>query len=147
MKIRFFIALAAVLTAFGFGISSNFQTAVESAGRAGFAARCATAPFERAFAQSKAVFVGEAVSDEKSGDVRTFEFQVERFWKGNVGKRVAIEVYETPRFQLNFEKGEKYLIYAPEIDGKLRVSRCSRSSRVDSAEEDLQKLGKGKVPR
>ena len=59
-----------------------------------------------------------------------------------------IHVYETSRFQAWFKKGGKYLIYAPaDEDGKLRVGRCSRSRDVENAEEDLQKLGKGKIPR
>ena len=88
------------------------------------------------------------MSDEKSGDVRTFEFKVEKYWKGSMKKKVEIFVYETRRFQAPFEKGGKYLIYAGADDeGKLGVSRCSRSRDFESVEEDLQKLGKGKIPR
>ena len=138
MKIRFVITLAIVLSAIGFGLSSNFQTAE---------CRCATASFKNAYKQSKAVFVGEVVGEEKNGDTKTFNFKVEKYWKGANAKNIEIDVYETQRYQAWFKKGEKYLIYADEYDGKLRVSRCSRSRETANAKDDLQKLGKGKIPR
>ncbi len=147
MKIRTIVALAAVFSAIGFGFSSNVHTA-ESAPRAESGAKCAIQSFDKAFEQSKAVFVGEVAGEEKSGDVRSFDFKVERYWKGADAKNVRIHVYETARFQAWVKKGGRYLIYAPEdVDGKLRVYRCSRSRGVDFAEEDLQKLGEGKIPR
>ncbi|HEY8561008.1 MAG TPA: hypothetical protein VIL74_11605 [Pyrinomonadaceae bacterium] len=145
MKIRFAIALTAVLTAFGVGFSFNFQPA-QSAETA--AAKCAVQTFPKAYAEAAAVFVGEVVGERKDGDVRTFDFQVEKYWKGADSKRVRVHVYETARFQAWFKKGGKYLIYAPADDaGKLRVYRCSRSRDAEDAAEDLQKLGKGKIPR
>lgn len=147
MKIRFVVALAAVWAAGAFVFSSNFQTAI-SARRAKSGAKCAIQTFEKAFAQSKAVFVGEVVGEEKNGDIRTFDFKIEKYWKGADAEHVEILVYETARFQAWFKKGGKYLIYAPEDpDGKLRVYRCSRSRNIEFAEEDFQKLGKGKIPR
>jgi len=145
MKIRFIIALAIVFSAVVFGFSSNFQKA-ESA--ANFNLRCASLPVQAAYRQSKAVFVGEVIGEEKNGDTKSFNFKVERYWKGKSAKKIKIDVYETSRYQAFFKKGEKYLIYADaDEEGKLRVSRCSRSRDVENAEEDLQKLGKGKVPR
>ena len=145
MKIRFIIASAFVFSAIVFGFSSNFQKA-ESA--VNFNSKCAISSFQTAYQQSKAVFVGEVVGEEKDGDTRTFDFKVEKYWKGSNAKNVEILVYETARYQAWFKKGGKYLIYATaDEDGKLRVSRCSRSRNVENAEEDLQKLGKGKIPR
>jgi hypothetical protein len=147
MKFRFVIAFAAVFSAIGVGGLSNFRKA-ESAGRANFGAKCAIQSFQTAFEQSKAVFVGEVVGEKKDGDTRTFDFKVEKYWKGANAERVEILVYETARFQAWFKKGGKYLIYAPaDSDGKLRVYRCSRSRDVEFAEEDLKKLGAGKIPR
>jgi len=147
MKIRFIIALAIVLSAIVSGFSSNFQTA-ESAGWVNFNSKCAIASFQTAYSQSKAVFVGEVVGEEKNGDTRTFDFKIEKYWKGKNAKNIKIDVYETSRYQAFFKKGEKYLIYAAaDEDGKLRVGRCSRSRDLENAEEDLQKLGKGREPR
>ena len=145
MKIRFIVAFVAVFSAIGFGFSSNFQTA-ESAGSLN--SKCAIPSFQTAYSQAKAVFVGEVVGEEKQGDTRTFDFKVEKYWKGANAENVEILVYETARFQAWFKKGGKYLIYAGgDEDGKLHVGRCSRSRDVEDAEEDLQKLGKGKIPR
>jgi hypothetical protein len=147
MKIRFIIALAIVFSAIALGFSSNFQTA-ETAGLVNFNLKCAIASYQSAYSQSKAVFVGEVVGEEKNGDTKTFKFKVEKYWKGKRAKNIEINVYETSRYQAFFKKGEKYLIYATaDEDGKLHVGRCSRSRDLDNAEEDLQKLGKGKVPR
>lgn len=143
MKIRFLFAFAAVLSAIGF--SSNVQKA-ESA--ANFSGKCAISSFENAFRQSKAVFLGEVVEDEKQGDDRVFIFKVEKYWKGANAKNIEIQVYETARYQAWFKTGGKYLVYAAE-DGRgiLRVGRCSRSRDEESAAEDLRKLGEGKIPR
>lgn len=127
MKIRVFIALAAVLSAFSFSFSSNFQMA---------------------FDEAKAVFVGEVVGEENDSDTRIFDFKIEKHLKSANAGRVRLSVYETARFQAWFKKGGKYLIYATAgTDGKLHVSRCSRSRDAEDAEEDLQKLGEGKSPR
>lgn len=140
MKIRFVVALAAVFSAISIGFSSNFRTA-ESA------SKCAVPNFQTAYRQSKAVFIGEVVGDEKTGDTRIFELKVEKYWKGVSRKRVRLYVYETARYQAWFEKGGRYLIYADtDEDGNLRVGRCSRSREAEDA-EDLPKLGKGKIPR
>ena len=145
MKIRFIIALAIGFSAIVFGFSSNLQTA-ESA--IDFNSKCAIASFQTAYSQSKVVFVGEVVGEEKNGDTKTFDFKIEKYWKGKNAKKIKINVYETSRYQAFFKKGEKYLIYATaDEDGNLRVGRCSRSRDFENAEEDLQKLGKGKVPR
>jgi hypothetical protein len=146
MKIRFIIALAAVFAAIGFGVSSSFQTA-ESAGGA-LNSKCAIPSFQTAYGQAKAVFVGEVAAEEKQGDIRTFDFKIEKYWKGADAQNIEILVYETARYQAWFKTGGKYLIYADADEGgKLHVGRCSRSRDVEGAEEDLQKLGKGKIPR
>lgn len=148
MKIRFIVASAAVFSVIGFGFSSNFRQAESAAKFVNPGAKCAIPAFQTAYQGSKAVFVGEVVGEEKDGDTRIFDFKVEKYWKGRNTKRVEIRVYETTRYQAWFKKGEKYLVYAAaDEDGKLRVGRCSRSRDVDSAGEDLQKLGKGRAPR
>ena len=145
MKIRFVAAFAAVFSAIGIFLSSNFQT-TESAGFIN--SRCAIASFRSAYRQSKAVFVGEVVSEEKDEDTKTFKFEVKEYWKGADTKNIEINVYETTRYQAWFQKGGKYLIYATaDEDGKLRVERCSRSRDAANAAEDLRQLGKGKIPR
>ena len=140
MKIRISIACAVVFSAIGLGFSSNFQTA-ESAGK------CAIPTFQTAYRESKAVFIGEVVGEEKTGDKRIFDLKVEKYWKGVSSKRVRVYVYETPRYQAWFKQGGRYLIYATaDTNGRLYVGKCSRSRGADD-EEDLPKLGKGRIPR
>ena len=146
MKIRFYIALAVVFSAIGFGFSSNFPV-TESANSFNPGMKCAIPNFQTAYRESKAVFIGEVVGEEKNGDTRIFDLKVEKYWKGANSKRVRVYVYETARYQAWFKEGGRYLIYAgSDADGKLRVGRCSRSRDADDA-EDLQKLGKGRSPR
>jgi len=143
MKIRLLIALTIVAVVAG--SSLNFNRA-ESA--AEYSSKCRMATFEEAYQQSKAVFLGEVVEEEKEGDTRVFDFKVEKYWKGANQKNLKISVYETARYQAWFKKGGSYLVYAFEdTEGNLRVGRCSRSGDAENAKEDLQKLGKGKIPR
>jgi hypothetical protein len=146
MKIRFYIALAVIFSALGFAFSSNFLV-TQSANKVNPGSKCAMPDFRTAYRESKAVFVGEVVGEEKEGDTRVFELKVEKYWKGANSKRLRVYVYETARYQAWFEKGGRYLIYAgADADGKLRVGRCSRSRDADNS-EDLKQLGKGKIPR
>lgn len=145
MKNRIVIGLMVVLSAVGLFFSSNQQT-VESSVLIN--SKCAVSSFQKAYDNSDAVFVGEVVSEKKDGNIKTFDFNVEEYWKGADSKKIKINVYETMRYQAWFEVGESYLVYASkDEDGNLRVSRCSRSKNIESASEDLQKLGKGKKPR
>jgi hypothetical protein len=145
MKIRFIVAFAAVFSAIVIFLSSNFQ-ATESAGFIN--SRCGVSPFRSAYRQSKVIFVGEVVGEEKDGDNKIIKFEVKEYWKGANTKNIEINVYETTRYQAFFKKGEKYLIYTTAgEDGKLYVSKCSRSTDFANAAEDLRKLGKGKIPR
>ncbi len=147
MKIRNTFAFAVVVSAIGIFLSSNIRT-TESAMTVNINSKCAIASFQTAYQQSNAVFVGTVVSEEKNGDTKTFKFKIEKYWKGAKKKNIEINVYETARYQAFFKKGERYLIYATaDEDGKLRVSRCSRSRDMDNADEDLRQLGKGKIPR
>jgi len=110
--------------------------------------KCAIASFQTAYQQSNAVFVGEVISEKKNGDTKTFDFKIEKYWKGADRQNIEINVYETARYQAWFKTGKRYLIYASaDGDSELHVGRCSRSRDVEDAKEDLQQLGKGKIPR
>ena len=141
MKIRFFLIPAIVLSALGVGLSSKIPETEVSA-------KCKVPTVRGAFQTSKAVFAGELVSEEKSGDVVTYKFEVEKYWKGKSKKEVEIFVYETFRYRAPFKEGEKFLVYAiADEEGRLTVRRCSRSRDVRYAEDDLRELGEGKTPK
>jgi hypothetical protein len=138
--LKLFFAIAVLSAVFGAFVSESVTAENESA-------KCAVLSVENAYQQAGAVFIGKVLSEEKRGDVRYFEFEVEKYWKGANKKKIEIGVYETVRYQANFQTGERYLIYAKANDeGKLSVGRCSRSRPADGAKEDLEKLGAGKKP-
>lgn len=119
--------------------AGNFENAV----------KCKPADFKYAYADAKAVFTGEITDVATDGDVKTFTFKVEKYWKGAASKRIEINVQQTMRYQAWFKVGEKYLVFArgDESSEKLWERRCSRTKLLANASEDLQQLGKGKIPR
>ena len=138
MKNRILLSCALVFSAFVIGLSSNVQKA-ESRGSG---ARCAVLTVKSALQHSTAVFVGEVTGEEKNGDIKTFKFKVEKYWKGADRKEIEIFVYQTARYQSPFKEGEKFLVYAmADDDGKLTVSRCSRSRALEHAEDDIKATG------
>lgn len=113
--------------------------------------KCAIPKIDDAFERAEAVFVGRVLNQKTEGGVKVFEFEVEKYWKGVEGKKIKIYVYETPRFQAQFEKGESYLIFAEadEESGKLFDRRCSRTKSMKNdfgdLKDDLEKLGEAKT--
>ena len=146
MKIQKIIIAIVVLSAMFCAVSS--KTTIAESRRAGSeTAKCRIPTFNEAYDYADAIFVGKVIGEEKNGDVKTFEFEVEKYWKGAKKTKIKINVYETARYQAWFQTGEKYLIYATaDDDGKLKVGRCSRSNEAENASEDLEKLGAGKNP-
>lgn len=141
MKIRFFLIPAIVLSTLVAGLSSKFQETQVNA-------KCNVPTVRGAFQTSKAVFAGEVVSEEKNGDVVTYKFEVEKYWKGEGKKEIEIFVYETSGYRAPFKEGEKFLVYAlADEEGRLTVRRCSRSRDLRYAEDDLRELGEGKTPK
>ncbi len=109
--------------------------------------KCAIPDLILAKQQAKAIFVGKIISQTETDNVKTFKFKVEKYWKGKKSKTISINVYENTRYQTWFEVGKKYLIFASNNENKnLFVERCSRSSDVESATNDLKSLGKAKKP-
>jgi hypothetical protein len=141
MKNKIIAACVVVFSAFVLALSSNLKSA-EADGK------CRIPPFDEAFKAASAVFIGEVKSETKEGDNRIFEFEIEKYWKGEDTRKITINVYETARYQAWFKVGGKYLVYAQiAADDEFRVGRCSRSRDADDASEDLAKLGEGKRPK
>lgn len=136
-----------IFSAIGLILSSNLKTA-EGYELKNELEKCAIPSFQKAFQRAGAVFAGEVLSAEKNGDTKTFEFRIEKYWKGAGKRAVKINVYETPRYQAFFKTGEKYLVFAEtDASGKFYVGRCSRSRGISEAAADLKSLGKAKTPR
>jgi hypothetical protein len=113
--------------------------------------RCAFPKFEKEYENSKAVFIGEVINVEKDGNKKITEFRVKKYWKGIKESKVKVTVYENPRFQSPFDKGETHLVFAKEFeeDEGLQDGRCSRSKDMNGLssdlEDDLKKLGEAKT--
>jgi hypothetical protein len=145
MKIRILAVVVLFFSTLSGGISPDVQVTEANEGTA--SAKCAVPTVHKARERSKAVFSGEVIREEKNGDVKTFTFKVEKFWKGEDSREIDVFVYQTARYQSPFREGEKFLVYAYEReDGSLTVSRCSRVRDLRYAEDDLRELGKGKTP-
>ena len=97
---------------------------------------------------SYAVFTGEVTKIEpntatKFGGVE-ITLQVKKVWKGDIGEQVEVRTAgSSAACGYNFVKGETYLVYADRDQADpMRVSLCSRTALVASAQEDLDFLGK-----
>lgn len=101
--------------------------------------------------ESRCVFVGTITNRTPvSEHGRTFwrnEFAVERYWKGE--RSANLVVYTTvddcaPSLEIN----GKYLVFAYFVkdEDHLETDLCMRTARVDLVPDDLDKLGKGKLP-
>lgn len=125
-------------------IAVNFPLEAKSAEAFG---RCYIPNVKEAFQNSKAVFVGEVTDVSESGDVKTFTFKVEKYWKGASSKTIEVSAHETMRYQAWFEVGGKYLVFARgEAAEKLWEVKCSRSKSFADASKDIKELGRAKKP-
>ena len=116
--------------------------------RANSAVRCMVQPksVEGTFRKSDAVFVGEVIEVKDAGGLKEARFRVEQSWKGVETEEVfvlATRTAESPRYQIS----ERYLVFASLQNGKLLTGNCSRTKKVERAQEDLQQLGEGKKPK
>jgi hypothetical protein len=118
---------------------------------------CETPDVPVALKRASAVFVGEVISIVN----RRARFKVERYWKGASYPEVSLVMggsvlRRTKKYRriavhtscdIEFEEGERYLVYASYSGGYLRAWTCSRTRRLAYAEDDLKKLGEGQLPR
>lgn len=95
--------------------------------------------------QSAAVFSGEVLGIGNGGNYLEVRLRVERSWKGVEGEEVSLltdSTTESPHYRV----GQKYLVFADKRDGKLFTGNCSRTKRLEYAQEDLEKLDKTNRP-
>ena len=116
--------------------------------RASSAARCLIQPksVEEALKRSDAIFIGEVMKVNDGGSVQEARLRVEQSWKGIETKEVTVlatHTAESPYYQV----GKRYLVFASLQNGKLITGSCSRTKRIEYAEEDIRQLGEGKKPK
>ncbi|KOS69719.1 hypothetical protein AEA09_03910 [Lysinibacillus contaminans] len=111
---------------------------------------------EEELEQSSVVFSGKVVEivdenknkfKQSSADRLAVIFEVEEYWKGLNQKQITVYTERSSvscgyEFNLNAE----YLVYAHEANGALNVNRCSRTTPLVTAEEDISELEKGEKP-
>jgi hypothetical protein len=93
--------------------------------------------------RSTAVFLGEVVELKSSYEA---QFRVEQSWKGVDTDEVSVMTdgsAECPHYRV----GDKYLVFAGLQQGKLFTGACSRTKKLEYAQNDLHQLGEGKTHR
>jgi tetratricopeptide (TPR) repeat protein len=98
-----------------------------------------------ALKQSAAVFSGEVLEIGNGRNYLEVRLRVERSWKGVEGEEVSLltdSTTESPHYRI----GQKYLVFADKRDGKLFTGNCSRTKKLEYAQEDLKQLDKTKDP-
>ena len=96
--------------------------------------------------KSTAVFSGEVLEIRSGVNFLQARFRVERSWKGVEAEQVSVLTENTAE-STHYRVGEKYLVFAGIRAGKLFTADCSRTKRLEYAEEDLRQLGEGKSHR
>ncbi|HEX2271919.1 MAG TPA: carboxypeptidase-like regulatory domain-containing protein, partial [Pyrinomonadaceae bacterium] len=105
-------------------------------------------PVCAAYWRSDAVFAGHLLDitpREKASRDRLptvmLHFIVEQSFRGVAGNRVEVETLHGTSCDMNFEKGERYLVYASRArDGQLFAGPCSRTNNLKYADDDLSFL-------
>jgi hypothetical protein len=123
-----------LLTVFGVGVAE-----------AKACRKCAMPNFADAKSRAAAIFVGKVISIKEEGTIKTFVFQTSKSWKGSGKKTISVAADLSMRYQPIFEAGKEYLMFAEIGDDKfLHVYRCSRSTAIENAADDLKLLGKAR---
>ncbi|HKC88075.1 MAG TPA: hypothetical protein VKG02_18970, partial [Blastocatellia bacterium] len=114
--------------------------------------------------KSDAVFAGKVIAEEyrplktstAQDEVLTVRFAVEKWWKGARSEEVILytstirnseRIISSEEEDFRFSVGERYLVYASGAPDDLRTNGCRRTKKLESADEDLQKLGEGGAPQ
>ncbi len=153
MKIRKLLLGVLAVSTFLAAVSSNSviirsASLSDSSSGSSASAKCAVPPLKQAYAGANSVFTGKVLSITQNERAKTFEFEVEKYWKGSKSKKISVKVYESTRFQAFYRVGGKYLVFArAEDEGVLTDGRCSRSKDISDAADDLKGLGKARKPR
>jgi hypothetical protein len=112
-----------------------------------FSADCAFASVQYEYKHSKAVFVGKVTKVVEGENSKTYEFRVDKYWKGVKGKKIKITAGMMMRFEPVYQRGKTYLIYAfADEKGTLRTGKCTRGGQLEFVQADLKVLGKAKRP-
>jgi hypothetical protein len=113
------------------------------------ACSCVRPTFEDARSSSAAIFEGrvDEISPVEGTDEVRVRFHVTQAWRGVEHEGVEIQTASNgAACGFPFEAGQHYLVYAGQREQTLMVSLCSRTARMDDANDDRQLLGSGTIP-
>lgn len=118
-----------------------------------FACSCiAPPPPDEAMANSTAVFAGQvteivAPADLGGSNPVVVTFAVSQGWKGAEQTTIVVSTTgSSASCGFEFVKGQEYLVYATESEGRLQTGLCSRTASLAAAANDIAVLGDGTVP-
>ncbi len=114
------------------------------------ACSCMEMDVATAVERADAVFEGRVVEVVRGADpslpVRV-RLEVVQQWKGVDDEHVTVETAaDSAACGVAFEEDTSWLVYATRADGVLRTGLCSRTKRIEDADEDRAELGAGVVP-
>jgi hypothetical protein len=101
----------------------------------------------KAKSEAATVFSGRVIEL----DDFTVRFKVERVWKGAPAEEIVMNTGAgkaddgdliVSDCAYRFRRGEKYLVYAYDSEGKLQTHKCTRTADLESAGEDVAMLEK-----
>ena len=105
------------------------------------ACRCVSEDLEQAKQRSLMIFEGRVLSVAED-EVR---FRITQAWKGVEDEELTIHPgRDTCRRR--FEVDTSYLVFVREFGGFEVADSCTRTKRIEDAEEDLSGLGSGVIP-
>jgi len=111
------------------------------------ACSCMQQTQEDAAQNASAIFEGRVTRIEDPSGQPKVHFQVVRSFKGPSQESLtASTANSSAACGYGFEEGKSYLVYASQEGEALVVSLCSRTAPLESATEDLNKLGLGVTP-
>jgi hypothetical protein len=114
-----------------------------------YAAACSCVvppPPLEALEQADAVFTGQVTQATRGlgGAGVRVRIRLSRSFKGIAHSTETVHTSSSGALcGFRFEKGEKYIIYAYQIDGKLHTNICTRTRALADAALDLEALGDG----
>lgn len=101
-----------------------------------FACSCSSPSIEQKFEEASVIFTGTLVSkDKEGGNV----FSVDKAWKGTLADGYVYSGFNG-MCGIEFEVGNKYLIYTFNFKGKETTSLCSGNKLITEASKDIQTL-------
>jgi hypothetical protein len=93
-----------------------------------------------------AVFSGRVVHVVEVDYMYRVLLEVDRTWKGIDGNTVVVyTALNSAACGVSFERGQAYLVYALFNDDILHTHLCTRTARLEDADEDLDALGRGEA--